>query len=537
MKALLWDVLHWGLSRPFGHDRGSKRWRGVQGALLFLCVLLLSMPEPASTQAQPPAEVSTSGPDAAPTPVPPGPLEILPSTGERILAPVPQQFNWLRREAPSDLLTESFLSLRGPARFTISASLIEEASDNFDHDPTSRRRVDFRTGAAITAVYQFEEGARFLSLLNTVRGFYEPRTERKEIGFANLFLNAGYRLPRLSFGLSNSFVREDNTALNRSLPTATQSTTLPSTTQGNTFTFLRARQKFIRNSFTPQARYAISPFTNVGAAYTNSVVIDEDGTQGLTVSHTVNTDLQHQFSRDLVGSAIYTFSTSAGRGGSGGNAHRVTGNMVYTYGIDVDTSAIVSAFATLIERSAGDDRIAQRFGASLGIRRRLFQNVSLFASVGPTVYRRTGEDPQIRASWNVALDGPLPIFATPTLTLTVTTQQSIQDTFGEVNDVGLVLQQLVSAQLNYRPTIAFTGTLFVSYVRNQLLEGGVRTAGARQGRTDNLWSAGVTSSYALTRIFALTGEYRYQRRNSDLVLDDFEENRLTLALTGTFPVF
>jgi len=160
------------------------------------------------------------------------------------------------------------------------------------------------------------------------------------------------------------------------------------------------------------------------------------------------------------------------------------------------------------------------------------------------VYKRQGDGERVRANWNLSLDGPIPLFATPTLTLTLTTNQEVIDTTGEVNDVGVVLRQLVAARLGYTPSAFFTARLFVEYTRNQFLENST-TAGAAQGGTTNLWSTGLTASYALTKVISITGEYRYQRQtstqsNNTSTLSnnqDFAENRVTIAVTGTFPVF
>ena len=91
------------------------------------------------------------------------------------LAPVPQQFNWLEREAPSNPLLESLLSLRGPYRFQVSASLYETASDNFDHRPGDHR-IAARTGVVLGTVYRLDKGQDFVSLANTISAFYQART-------------------------------------------------------------------------------------------------------------------------------------------------------------------------------------------------------------------------------------------------------------------------------------------------------------------------------------------------------------------------
>jgi len=448
---------------------------------------------------------------------------------------VPQQFNWLEREAPSNSLFESLLSLRGPYRFQVSASLYETASDNFAHSPGDHR-IAARTGVLLGTVYRLEDGPDFVSLANTVRAFYEVPTDRGQIGYANLVLNAGYQLLPLSFGLTDSFIRDDATA------------------QDATISLLRPQQKFIRNTVSPQVRYDITPLTAATLAYTNTLVVDEDSNQGTTISHSVTSGLQHQFSATLTGRANYTFTTSNGSGASttsnasgvsGRTFHRFQTNLGYDF--DRTTSGILSAF-TLFEQDTTPGQISRSYGASLGVRRVLFSTVSLFGSVGPTVYKRQGDGERVRANWNLSLDGPIPLFATPSLTLTLTTNQSVIDTTGEVNDVGVVLRQLVAARLSYTPSAFFTAGLFVEYTRNQFLENGT-TAGAGQGGTNNLWSTGVTASYALTKVISLTGAYRYQRQTSTLSNNqqrqtstlsnnqDFAENRVTIAVTGTFPVF
>ena len=443
----------------------ARAWRGdwlrgvVYTALLSLTLLLTIL------GGRPYAQAPPSGDEPAPAPAVPGPLETVPTASERILAPVPQPFNWLEREAPSNSLLESLLSLRGPYRLQVSASLYETASDNFDHSPGSHR-TEARTGVVLGTVYRLDKGQNFVSLANTVRAFYEVPTDRSEIGFANLVLNAGYQLLPLSFGLTESLIRDDNTA------------------QDAAISLLRPQQKFIRNTVSPQVRYDITPITAATLAYTNTIVVDENGNQGTTISHAVTSGLQHQFSPILTGSANYTFATSNGSGTSttsngsgvsGRSFHRFQTNLGYNF--DPTTSGILSAF-TLFDQDTTPGQISRSYGASIGVRRVLFSTVSLFGSVGPTVYKRQGDGERVRANWNLSLDGPIPLFATPSLTLTLTTNQEVIDTTGEVNDVGVVLRQLVAARLSYTPSAFFTAGLFVEYTRNQFLDNGT-TASAR----------------------------------------------------------
>jgi putative beta-barrel porin BBP2 len=506
--------------------------RGVLYTVLLSSTLFLTMMG-GHLYAQEPAPDSEPVSDIEPAPVPavPGALETFPTASERILAPVPQPFNWLEREATSNPFLESLLSLRAPYRFQVSASLYETASDNFDHRPGDHR-IAARTGVILSAVYRLDRGQNFVSLANTVRAFYEVPTDSSEIGFANLILNAGYQLPPLSFGLTDSFSRDDNTA------------------QDAQTSLLRPQQKFIRNTVSPQVRYDITPLTAATLAYTNTVVVDEDSDQGTTLSHSVTPSLQHRFSPVLAGSANYTFTTSNNAGGSttltgsrasGRDFHHFQTNLAYDF--DRITSGILNAF-TLFAQDAAPGDISRSYGASLGVRRVLFGTVSLFGSIGPSVYKRHGDGERVRVNWNLRLDSPIPLFATPSLTLTLTTSQEVTETTGEVNDVGVVLRQLVAARLSYTPSAFFTTGLIVEYTRNQFLENGT-TASAGQGGTTNLWSTGLTASYALTKVISITGEYRYQRQTSTLsnntstvfINPDFAENRVTIVVTGTFPVF
>jgi uncharacterized protein (PEP-CTERM system associated) len=110
------------------------------------------------------------------------------------------------------------------------------------------------------------------------------------------------------------------------------------------------------------------------------------------------------------------------------------------------------------------------------------------------------------------------------------------NTVDELNNVGLVLRQVAIARLTYTHSAVLTAALFAQYSRNELLENSA-TIGSEQGRLDNLVSTGVTASYALTNVISLTGAYLYQRRDSNQAGNNYEENRVTLTVTGRFTVF
>src|ERR1043166_2214949 len=116
--------------RNFG---AALPWAALYTALLALVLLLTVMCGLPSAQTPP------LGNEPALTPAVAGPLETVPAPQEQLLAPVPQQFNWLEREVPSNPLLESLLSLREPSGLTVTTSLTEDVSDNFDHAPGSHR--------------------------------------------------------------------------------------------------------------------------------------------------------------------------------------------------------------------------------------------------------------------------------------------------------------------------------------------------------------------------------------------------------------
>jgi uncharacterized protein (PEP-CTERM system associated) len=98
-----------------------------------------------------------------------------------------------------------------------------------------------------------------------------------------------------------------------------------------------------------------------------------------------------------------------------------------------------------------------------------------------------------------------------------------------------LFRQVVAARLTYTPSAVWTA-LFANYSRNELLESS-DPIGGEQGRIDNLVNTGVTASYALTSVISLTGNYLYQRRDSNQAGNNFDENRVTIAVTGRFPIF
>jgi Putative beta-barrel porin 2 len=108
-----------------------------------------------------------------------------------------------------------------------------------------------------------------------------------------------------------------------------------------------------------------------------------------------------------------------------------------------------------------------------------------------------------------------------------------------------VLSQSATVTLNHSISRDFLASLFATISREQLLED-IATDVSTQDQDFTLWSTGLRLSYALSRIWSVSGSYRYQRRDADVPAatgDDtslggkYSENRVIFSLTAAFPIF
>jgi opacity protein-like surface antigen len=501
-------------------------------SLLFLALLLGSTGECGSPE-QPRAS-------AEPVPVAPGPL---PPPQEQLLTPIPRQFDWMRREVRPNPFLESFLGLREAIpRLLMSISLIEEYSNNFFLAERDRQE-EYRTSLNIGTVYRMDRGRSFVALANSIRGAYDALAGRGSFAFANLSLNAGYQLPRLSLALSESFIRSDEAE--EATPAGVR----------------RERRPFSQNVISPQIRYSLTPITALNLLYTNTLVWNENASQdntdtsivnqssveGDSVSHAFSGGLQHRITRDLSGGASYTYSMTNSDETPDTQSHAALADLAYI--INPRTTASFRAFGTLIDRSQGTADVstgetdARIFGASFGVRRQITSALRAFVSVGPTLVARERRPTRVFANWQTGLDGAVPL--TQRTSLSLSTQQSIEDTAGDINDVGLVSSRSATLALNHAFSRDLLASLFANVTQTQTLED-IATDVSTENRDFTLWSTGVSLSYALTPIWSLSATYRYQHRDSDVqdgTVDGtrlggkYSENRVIFYLSAAFPVF
>ena len=81
------------------------------------------------------------------------------------------------------------------------------------------------------------------------------------------------------------------------------------------------------------------------------------------------------------------------------------------------------------------------------MRRQFTPFLAVFASVGPTVVGRESRPMRVFANWQVSLDGSIPL--TQLTNVSLSTGQSVNDTAGDINDVGLVLSQSATLTLTH----------------------------------------------------------------------------------------
>jgi hypothetical protein len=516
---------------PGGHPRRAP---AVGILLVALTLLLGSATLMLAQEATAPVLTPTLPTTATPTTA--APLEPIPSLPERLLAPIPERFNWLQRDVRSNPWLASLAGMfetpqqrQGPSQLLLTLSLSEEYSDNFFR----RRDVprdEYRTRASFGTLYRYDDGPAFVSLANTLSATYRVKSEESTFGFTNLSLNAGYSLPRLSFGLTESFVRDDGTS-DESAEIASRAIS-------------RGNGTFMRNQVSPQVQYEISSLTSVGASYTNIITRDDQRfvtdlnspvpeiNRGNSVSHGFSATLKHAFSAFLNASIVYSITRSENDTSGDSLINNLSADAAYR--LTSETSAISRIFGRIIDRSgAGVD--SQSYGFSLGARHLLTSSLAVTLSMGPTLLERDGVGQRVILNWQASIDGSIPIFQTRDTTLTLSTAQGVDDTSTDVDNVGLVLRQSISATLDHAVSGRLKTSLYANFTHTEPLE--TTDPNNSSLAKDNFWSTGARATYLLTRVISLSADYRYQRRDSSREIDDFDENRVTVSVSGTLPVF
>ena len=448
-------------------------------------------------------------------PAPATPAVVTPGPGisqhESVLSPVPEQFDWIRRDVRPNTLLESLITAQaGPPRLLFSISLSEEYSDNFDGDEDDPRE-EFLTTLSLGTAYRLETARAFVSLANSISGNYEAREDNYNVGFANLTLNAGYDASWWSLGVSDSFIRDDDFLSSDSSEVR------------------RGRRKYFRNTVTPQVRFAFGPLTSLSLAYTNIIVINDDDPDD-SITHAATVGLSHQFSRRVSSDLSYNFTLSDDDGGADTRSHQASGSL--NYNVSARTVLSLGSSGSIIERRNGGTD-ATTYGGDVGLTHRFSNDWQVFTSLGATVLDQAGEGQQAIFTGQGSLNGVLFGREPRTTTLTITAQQGVEDTAGDVDSVGIVQTTSASVSIGHAFSRAIRTVLSGDVGRSEQFED-TGTIESEDGRVDLEWGAGISATYAFARTWLLSLEYRHSERFSDASDGDFDENRASLTVSTSF---
>jgi hypothetical protein len=392
----------------------------------------------------------------------------------------------------------------------MSASLTEMYSDNFDQvdeDP----REEFVTELTFGTTYRLQNPHSFVSLANTFSVNYEYNAEVTNIGFANLDLSAAYNLSRLTLGLSESFIIDDDRD------------------EISTTGTLRERSRFLRNSVTPQLQYALDRWTSGTLKYTNIIVLEEDEDQDDSITHVVTVGLDRRLTRDLEGNLSYIFTYDDDEASEPSQSHTVTSGLGYA--LTRTLTFTLETLWTFTDRG-GEESDALFYGGTVGIRYRILPSFGLFFAIGPAVFDDNTGNPSIFANWEAGVDGSLRL--SPSTTLSLVSTQNITNTAGEVDNVGIVLNQTLNIRLEQILLPALRLELFADLTRTDFLED-LNTEGLARNDEELFISAGTRLSYTMTRLWLLSLEYQHRRRDTNTSADEFVENNVLFTLSRKFP--
>lgn len=439
-----------------------------------------------------------------------------PSLREEILTqPSPQELGAplleQRLSTSSNLLLDALSGGQDTSRLLIAVSLKEEYSDNFDQENDNPQR-ESRTTLTLGTRYRVTGKGRYLSLVNTFDANYQANDRILNIGFANLALDIGYDFPRLSLALKDTFVRDDS--LEEASSTGTR----------------RERTKFWRNSFAPRVRFQVSRLASLELVYTNIVIGVEEGDQDDSVTDRIQVIFQQALTRTLKGRFSYSFTR--GDDSSSDPEFEFALAADVTYDLTRNLSFIARASWAYNNREP-QDTDALRYGSDLSVRYRLLPELSLVMGAGVQVFDDEEGDPETAFTWQFGLNGTLEIV--PGTRLRLTSSQSIVNTQGDVEDVGIVRRLTFSAQLEqdisrFLRLQLLANTAFIESLEDE------QTTASRGDRKEFFWRTGANLRYQLTRTWSLALQYEHRRRDANRAEDEFVENRVLFSITGGFSV-
>ncbi len=390
----------------------------------------------------------------------------------------------------------------------MAISLKEEFSDNFDQEDNNPQR-ESRTTLTLGTRYRATGKGRYLSFANTINANYQASNRILNLGFANLALDVGYEFPRLSLALRDTFVRDDS--LEEASSTGTRS----------------ERNTFWRHSFAPRVRFKLSRLATFELAYTNTLVAEE-GNEVTDVTDRVKATFQQQLTRVLRGRFSYTFTRNDDNSSDPAYDFTIAADAAYTLtrnlSFDLQTSWSYS-------NREPEDTDSLRYGGNISVRYRLLPELSLVIGAGISAFDDEEGDSELVFTWQLGLNGIWEIV--PGTRLRLTSGQSIVNTQGDVEDVGIVRRLTFNARLEQDISRFLRLQLLASTAFTETLEA-TDDSEFEDDRKEFFWTTGANLLYQLTRTWALALQYEHRRRDANRADDEFAENRVLFSVTGGF---
>ena len=129
----------------------------------------------------------------------------------------------------------------------------------------------------------------------------------------------------------------------------------------------------------------------------------------------------------------------------------------------------------------------------------------------------------------------------PTVRLSLSVGQALEETFQERENVGLVRTRSAAIEATYTPTdrltLAGSGSLaLTTFEQSEAAATLLRTGAIQAGREreDTLIRLELAATLKLSRVFSLAARYRFGQRDSNVPEFDYTNNVVTLGLTATY---
>jgi hypothetical protein len=280
-------------------------------------------------------------------------------------------------------------------------------------------------------------------------------------------------------------------------------------------------------------RYTLSPLSALTLGYENTVVFDIEESEFDSLTNSITPGFEYRFSPVVEGSVRYTFRAVDQRLEDEDElSHNIAANLGWV--LSTRTNLLFRLDTLLIDQRPNTIEASIQMNA--GFNKQLSTRWHLFMAAGPSYVSTSNlingvEDREqfILANWEVSLDGQI---ASQT-SIELRTSQFVENTSGEISDQGLVLRTQANLDLDHTFTPALRSMLFIDFGRNGLL-GDTSLDDASESREDLFVIAGVTGLYSFSRTLSLALTYQYEQRFSNNDEFDFQENRVTLALSSSF---